>query len=84
MTETNAYKCAPGINCRLTAESTVYKVVANTDFCLEPTGDTPTRSHFYLAVLAGCIPVIFDFDRGKALRRDIHIAGGQCDTNVVC
>jgi hypothetical protein len=30
------------------------------DFCLEPPGDTQTRSHFYLSVLSGCIPVIFD------------------------
>ena len=29
-------------------------------FCLEPPGDTPTRSHFYAAVAHGCIPVIFD------------------------
>ena len=27
---------------------------------MEPPGDTLTRSHFYLAVQSGCIPVIFD------------------------
>lgn len=29
-------------------------------FCLQPPGDALTRSHFYVAVQAGCIPVIFD------------------------
>ena len=29
-------------------------------FCIEPSGDTVTRSHFYVAVLSGCVPVIFD------------------------
>ena len=37
-----------------------YIKAANADFCLEPAGDTPTRSHLYLSVLNGCIPVIFD------------------------
>ena len=81
VTASNAYKCAPGHEspyCGLPGKPSVYQMVANTNFCLEPTGDTPTRSHFYLAVLTGCIPVIFDFDRGKALRRNIHVAGGQC------
>ena len=92
MTEKKSYKCAPGYestNCGVPGwlklfgsavfEPSVYQMVTNTDFCLEPAGDTPTRSHFYLAVLAGCIPVIFDFDRGKVLRRNIHITGGECD-----
>ena len=30
------------------------------EFCLEPPGDTPTRSHLYLSIMSGCIPVIFD------------------------
>ena len=34
---------------------------ATADFCLEPPGDTPTRSHFYFAISQGCIPVVFDF-----------------------
>lgn len=29
-------------------------------FCLQPPGDTLTRSHFYVSVQAGCIPVVFD------------------------
>ena len=32
-------------------------------FCLQPSGDSPTRKSFYDAILAGCIPVIF---RGKS------------------
>jgi hypothetical protein len=38
----------------------VFHPVVNAVFCFEPGGDTPTRSHFYLAALSGCIPVIFD------------------------
>jgi hypothetical protein len=34
---------------------------ATADFCLEPPGDTPTRSHFYWAISQGCLPVVFDF-----------------------
>lgn len=34
---------------------------ATADFCLEPPGDTPTRSHFYFAISQGCLPVVFDF-----------------------
>ena len=36
-------------------------MAVNSDFCLEPDGDTPTRSHFYVALQAGCIHVIFDY-----------------------
>ena len=71
VTKSMAYKCASthgGALCGVGTHAHIYKQVVNTDFCLEPSGDTPTRSHFYLAVLAGCIPVIFDFDRGHALR----------------
>ncbi|MDA9173145.1 glycosyltransferase family 47 protein, partial [bacterium] len=32
---------------------------ATADFCLEPPGDTPTRSHFYWAISQGCLPVVF-------------------------
>jgi hypothetical protein len=34
----------------------------HSNFCLEPAGDTPTRSHLYTAMLCGCIPVIFDHE----------------------
>ena len=79
----HSYICTPGhvstycgLSLGVEGKPSVYQMVANTEFCLEPTGDTPTRSHFYLAVLAGCIPVIFDFDHGNPLRRTIHVPGG--------
>ncbi len=31
-------------------------------FCVEAAGDSPTRSHFYLAALSGCVPVLLDGD----------------------
>jgi len=37
-----------------------WDVVVNSVFCLEPAGDTLTRSHVYIAILGGCIPVLFD------------------------
>lgn len=45
----------------LMTEFKVWEMAVNSDFCLEPDGDTPTRSHFYVALQAGCIPVIFDY-----------------------
>jgi hypothetical protein len=41
-------------------QPTSWDILVNSNFCLEPAGDTLTRSHFYLAILSGCIPVIFD------------------------
>ena len=55
------YMC--GLNEKYPQISTYIKA-ANADFCLEPSGDTPTRSHLYLSVLHGCIPVIFDYVSG--------------------
>ncbi len=43
----------------------LWEVVANSNFCLEPDGDTPTRSHLFVAVQAGCIPVLFDHSSDK-------------------
>jgi len=37
-----------------------FELAASSVFCLEPPGDTVTRSHFYVAIQSGCIPVIFD------------------------
>jgi len=37
-----------------------FDTALNSVFCLEPPGDTLTRSHLYVAVLSGCVPVIFD------------------------
>jgi len=38
----------------------VWTLAAKAVFCMEPPGDTPTRSHFYVAVAMGCIPIVFD------------------------
>lgn len=38
----------------------MWEKLVQSEFCIEPPGDTLTRSHFYLAVQSGCIPVIFD------------------------
>ena len=59
--------CTPGHlakDCYVNS-SNVYVQALNSEFCLEPSSDTPTRSHLYLAVLCGCIPVIFDYDIGR-------------------
>ena len=38
----------------------MFQIALASKFCLEPAGDTLTRSHFYVALLCGCIPVIID------------------------
>ena len=35
-------------------------LLEQTRFSLEPAGDTPTRAHFYYALAAGAVPVLFD------------------------
>ena len=45
----------------------IWMLAANSVFCLEPPGDTLTRSHLYISVLSGCIPVIFDGGDGSDL-----------------
>lgn len=40
--------------------SNMWDFATSSTFCLEPAGDTLTRSHFFVSLLAGCIPVIFD------------------------
>lgn len=42
--------------------TTFYPLMGNTTFCLQPPGDTLTRSSFYQSVLCGCIPVVFRED----------------------
>ena len=39
---------------------TLWEALVSSTFCVEPAGDTVTRSHFYLAVLSGCVPVVLD------------------------
>ena len=42
------------------ATNRIWEISIQADFCIEPHGDTLTRSHFYVAVQTGCIPVSFD------------------------
>lgn len=39
---------------------TLWETLVSSTFCLEPAGDTLTRSHLYLAMLSGCVPVLFE------------------------
>jgi len=53
--------CAEGNACDLpTGPDRLHQLAATSRYCLEPGGDTPTRSHFYVAALFGCIPVLFE------------------------
>ena len=40
--------------------STTLAMAASSTFCLQPQSDTLVRSHLYVSILTGCIPVIFD------------------------
>ena len=67
--EKNPRAAFPANAARVTASKTVwfrsvYGRAMNSQFCLEPNGDTPTRSHTYVAILCGCVPVIFDHEAG--------------------
>ena len=53
--------CAEGNSCDLpTGPDSMHQLAATSRYCLEPGGDTPTRSHFYVAALFGCIPVLLE------------------------
>jgi len=53
--------CVKGKTCLFsTGLDRMHRLVKTSRYCLEPGGDTPTRSHFYVAAIAGCIPIIFD------------------------
>ena len=41
-------------------KTTMWEALVSSNFCLEPAGDTMTRSHMYWAIMSGCIPVPFD------------------------
>ena len=45
----------------------LWELPAHSAFCLEPPGDTLTRSHFFVAMMTGCIPIIFDGGDGSSL-----------------
>ncbi|XP_021735847.1 xyloglucan-specific galacturonosyltransferase 1-like isoform X2 [Chenopodium quinoa] len=38
----------------------VMKLFMESEFCLQPAGDSPTRKSVFDALIAGCIPVVFD------------------------
>ncbi|CAN6480786.1 unnamed protein product [Victoria cruziana] len=40
--------------------NTVTKLFMESEFCLQPPGDSPTRKSFFDSLVHGCIPVIFD------------------------
>jgi hypothetical protein len=46
--------------CGMGLAMNMWDVLVGSTFCLEPPGDTPTRSHFYMAVQSGCVPVLFN------------------------
>jgi len=62
----NSSILCPGYNnskrphCGLGRGFTMWDVVTDSTFCIEPPGDTPTRSHFYIAAQSGCVPVLFN------------------------
>lgn len=48
--------------CGLSRDSNanMWTITSNSAFCVEPPGDTLCRSHFYVSLLSGCIPVVVD------------------------
>ncbi|KAF3791239.1 Xyloglucan-specific galacturonosyltransferase [Nymphaea thermarum] len=38
----------------------VVKLLMESEFCLQPPGDSPTRKSFFDSLVYGCIPVVFD------------------------
>jgi len=51
------FRCS-GSDC-LSSERAV-KLFMKSEFCLHPTGETPTRRSMFDSLIAGCIPVLFD------------------------
>jgi len=49
-----------GVKASPTSNPTMWEYLVSSTFCLEPAGDTLTRSHLYAALLSGCVPVILD------------------------
>ncbi|KAL6574560.1 hypothetical protein OROMI_011845 [Orobanche minor] len=39
---------------------TIVGFFMESEFCLQPPGDTPTRKSFFDSLISGCIPVVFD------------------------
>jgi len=61
--------CSPGAACE--PGGGMFKVIANARFCVEPPGDSQLRSHLTIAVLFGCVPVIFDYSHAKYKRSGV-------------
>ena len=62
--------CRDGMECKRYAagQLRIWERSESSVFCLEPPGDTVTRSHLQIAILSGCIPVLFDgeiFPQGR-------------------
>ncbi|XP_031475515.1 xyloglucan-specific galacturonosyltransferase 1-like [Nymphaea colorata] len=51
------------LDCKLVdcvSPGTVAKLLMESEFCLQPPGDSPTRKSFFDSLVYGCIPVVFD------------------------
>ncbi|XP_021724336.1 xyloglucan-specific galacturonosyltransferase 1-like [Chenopodium quinoa] len=60
---TSALGVCKFLNCgeKLCVESApVVKLFMESEFCLQPDGDSPTRKSVFDSLIAGCIPVVFD------------------------
>uniref|UniRef100_A0A803LRB1 Exostosin GT47 domain-containing protein n=1 Tax=Chenopodium quinoa TaxID=63459 RepID=A0A803LRB1_CHEQI len=60
---TSAFGVCKFLNCgeKLCVESApVVKLFMESEFCLQPDGDSPTRKSVFDSLIAGCIPVVFD------------------------
>ena len=66
--------CAEGVDCGAMQWKSLFDQTANSAFCLQPAGDTLTRSHFYLSILSGCIPVIFESSARSDYEDTMHTA----------
>jgi len=70
--------CTPGLEheCKRVftqaSEQRLWELPSSATFCVEPAGDSLTRSHFFLAVVLGCVPVIFDGGDGSPLYSKHH------------
>ncbi|CAO2819896.1 unnamed protein product [Amaranthus hypochondriacus] len=55
--ECNFFNCADKACVK---SAPVVKLLMESEFCLQPPGDSPTRKSVFDSLIAGCIPVIFD------------------------
>lgn len=75
--------CRDGVECDPGAisDQDVWERSKSSVFCLEPPGDTATRSHLQVAILSGCIPVLFDGElfpeRDSGPRSHTYVVGDR-------